>query len=205
MPRAVGLRSAETRKFRPPPAFPPHGLPPRRLQGDPERLRRLRRACSCTTGPASTAPRGSPRPGASPTGPPSTRAATISTSTRAAIRPRCRPDARQPRTLGGLEHAHAVALVLADAAIGEQQVHVAEHLREREERLRHGDVAPERLRHLVRGARAAPPPGGGSCPPGGDASRSARSISVRWSWTGSPCPGSTSSTSISRVSRSESR
>ena len=56
--------------------------------------------------------------------------------------------------LAGLEHAHTVALDLAHAPVVGQQVHVAEHLGQRQVRLRDRDVAPQLLRDLVRGARA---------------------------------------------------
>src|SRR4051795_10082934 len=44
------------------------------------------------------------------------------------------------------KHHRPVALVLLDTALGKQDVGMAEHLGEGEERLRHGDVSPERLR-----------------------------------------------------------
>ena len=50
-------------------------------------------------------------------------------------------------------HDAAVALDLGDEAVVQQQVDVAEHLAQREVRLRDGDVAPHRLRDLERGAR----------------------------------------------------
>ena len=76
---------------------------------------------------------------------------------------------------------------------------MAEHLGQRQVRLRDGDVAPQRLRDLVRGARAARRSAGGSSRRAGGAARSARRSASRWSVIGSPWPGSTSSTSISRV------
>ena len=47
----------------------------------------------------------------------------------------------------------AVALDLAHAAVLQQQVDVAEHLGQRQVGLRDGDVAEQRLRELVAGAR----------------------------------------------------
>ena len=81
----------------------------------------------------------------------------------------------------------------------DQQVDVADHLREGEEGLGDGDVAPELLGELVGGAR-----------PLGDqaaqlllaplgASRSARRSAPTWSVIGSPWPGSTISAGSSRV------
>src|SRR3954463_9158154 len=51
------------------------------------------------------------------------------------------------------EYHRPAILVLDHAPLGEQDVRVAQHLRQGEERLRHGDVAPERLRDVVRRAR----------------------------------------------------
>ena len=103
------------------------------------------------------------------------------------------------------KYDHAVALDLAHAAVVQQQVDVAEHLGERQVGLRDRDVAEQRLRELVAGARALGdqavdllrPPCGGT--------RSRSSISVTWSVIGSPCPESTISAGSSRVLRSDSR
>ena len=81
--------------------------------------------------------------------------------------------------LSRLEADHPAGLVLGHLAALEQQVDVAEHLAEREERLRDGDVAPQRLRDLVRGQRLARRAARGSCARGARASRSARRSAPR--------------------------
>src|SRR3954468_4427829 len=55
---------------------------------------------------------------------------------------------------GGVELHDAAAVGLHDLSALDQQVDVPEHLAQREIRLRDRDVAPDRLRDLVRGARA---------------------------------------------------
>ena len=73
----------------------------------------------------------------------------------------------------------------------EQQVDVAEHLAQRQVRLRDGDVAPDRLRDLVRGARLLGDQARASCSRAARASRSARRSAPRGRRTRSPWPGST--------------
>src|SRR5215211_3137322 len=55
------------------------------------------------------------------------------------------PPAHCANLLRGGEAQHSVRLLLDDAAVVEQQVHVTEHLAEREVCLRHRHVAPQLL------------------------------------------------------------
>ena len=57
------------------------------------------------------------------------------------------------RSGGRLEPRHAVPLLLAHAAVVQQQVHVPEHLGKRQVCLRDRDVAEQRLGQVVAGAR----------------------------------------------------
>jgi hypothetical protein len=97
----------------------------------------------------------------------------------------------------------AAAVGLDDLAALDQQVDVPEHLAQREVGLRDRDVAPDRLRDLVRGARRSE-----ISPPILRARRSCiskrSSITAAWSPNSSPWPGRTRSIGISRVRRSES-
>ena len=104
-----------------------------------------------------------------------------------------------------LEADHPAGLALGHLAAIEQQVDVPEHLAERQVGLRHGDVAPQRLRDLVRGARPLARSARGSCARGARASRSARRSAPRGRRTGSPWPGSTSVERPSRASRAATR
>src|SRR6185312_17529872 len=63
-------------------------------------------------------------------------------------------DLRVGGGLDRLETRDAVRLALANLALGAQQVEMPEHLRQRQERLCDGDVAPHPLRQLVGGQRS---------------------------------------------------
>ena len=102
------------------------------------------------------------------------------------------------------EAGHATVVVLDDMPVVAQQVDMAEDLRQRQVGLRHGDVAPHRLRQLVRGARLV----------GDEPEQLARPALVQPEALLDQrgvlvdllaVPGSTRTTSISRVLASESR
>ena len=120
---------------------------------------------------------------------------------------RCAALTRRADAASGAGEAHdAVLALLDDAAVGDEQVGVAEHLRQREVGLRHRDVAPQRLRDLERRARPLGDQAARSCRRGASCMRKRSSISATWSATGSPWPGRMRSTSsIARVARSDSR
>ena len=92
----------------------------------------------------------------------------------------------------------------SSAPLVDQQVDVADHLGQRQERLGHRDVAPQLLGKLVAGAR---PLGDQLVDLLGAPARVSEALvdGATWSVIGSPCPGSTISAGSSRVLRSDSR
>ena len=99
---------------------------------------------------------------------------------------------------------HAAVVDFAHPPLVDQEVGVADHLGEGEEGLGDGDVAPDRLRQLVAGARPLRDQLEDLLLAPLVSWRGGSSIRATWSTTGSPWPGRTISAGISRVLRIDS-